>query len=230
MNKDRDSYLSELAELDKTKRKYEATELMFSVSTIVLLLFIVTRAIKLYSDDTLVSYRAPEVTEMGAPIRLVQLEQLSPNELQNMIYDFSRLFIRSLYPKNSKEAKFHYDYIVRHTTNYDLKNEYQSYLDSLDDVGVQLDSGRFKEFFPLNSLDFRVRKIDNEKEWVFEIDGFLNNRISMIEESRGVVTMRLTIEYLRPSSKGSYSGWYVKDLEILTLRDVVANNKENIKE
>lgn len=230
MSQDKESYLSEIAELDKAKRKYEATELMFSVSTFVLLLFIVIRAINLYTDDTLVSYRAPETTEMGAPIKLTQLEQLKPNEIQNMIYDFSRLFIRSLYPKNSDEAKFHYDYIVRHTTDYDLKNEYQSYLDSVDDVGVQLDSGRFKEFFPLNSLDFRIRKVDGEKEWVFEIDGFLNNRISMIEESRGVVTMRLTIEYLKPSSKGSYSGWYVKDLEILTLRDVVANNKENIKE
>lgn len=226
----KDSYLSEIKELEKAKKKYEASELIFSVSTLVLLLFIVVRAVRLYSDDTLVSYRAPEVTEMGAPIKLVQLEQLSPDKIQNMIYDFSRLYIRSLYPKNSNEAEFHYNYIVRHTTDYDLKNEYQSYLDSIEDVGVQLDSGKFKEFFPLNSLDFRIRKIDGTKEWVFEIDGFLNNRISMMEESRGVVTMRLTIEYSRPSSKGSYSGWYVKDLEILTLRDVVANNKENIKE
>lgn len=230
MTQKRDKNLSEIAELEETKRKYETTEIVFSFSTIFLLLFIVARAVTLYSDDTLVSYRAPEVVEMGAPIKLTQIEQVEPDKLQNMIYDFSRLFIRSLYPKNSKEAKFHYDYIVRHTTNYDLKNEYKSYLESVDEVGVQLDSGRFKEFFPLNSLDFRIRKIDEKKEWVFEIDGFLNNRISMIEESRGVVTMRLVIEYLKPSTNGSYSGWYVKDIEILTLRDVVANNKENIKE
>ncbi len=223
-------FLEELQKTEFEKSKWSAMEIVFTSTMAGLILFCFGRGIYLRNDDSLIAYRAPDMREMGAPIRLQKIEELRADQIQNMLHDFVRKYIRALYPQNSKEADFLYKYVVRHTRDPRLLREYKSYLQSLESIGEALDKGKTMVFSPVNSLDVRMRKKkDRERAWIIEVDGFLNNRLSLSEEDRGIVTLRFEVAYDRPSLEGSYSGWYVDKYDILTIRDAVANNVENVK-
>lgn len=222
-------FLDELKENEIEKNKFNLREIVFFTISFGLIVFLAGRIFFLRNDTTLIAYKAPEVTEMGAPIKLKRITQLKPERIQNMLVDFTRQYIRALYPKNSIEAKHHFDFITRHTLPGKLKDEYMAYSEDLKEIGEELDQGKVTFFSPVNSLDMRMRKKRNEDIWFVEIDGFLNNAMGISKDDRGVVTLRFEITYTAPSSEGSYSGWYVKSYEIITITDAVANNKEDVK-
>lgn len=223
------SFLDELEEVEKEKERFSSFEIIYLTIVIAVGVSLLSRIYFLYSDDALIAYKAPEVTEMGAPIKLTRVTELPSDRLHNMLHDFTRQYIRALYPKNSLELEHHYNFIIKHTRNKKLLNEYLGYLEDKEAIGSELDLGKVTWFSPVNSLDLRIRKKQNQKAWIVEIDGFLNNSISSLKDDRGIVTLRFQMTYDRPSSEGSYSGWYVTDYEIITTTDPIANNQKNVK-
>lgn len=217
--------LKEEIEVNKLKK----IELLYIGIIVGLCLFFVLRGVSLRSDESITTYKCPDKYEKDSTVLLEKITEVSRENMEDEIRSFARKYIQALYPKNGKEAEEFYKYIIRHTKSEGVRREYIAYQGDIEKISKKLDNGAVTEFFPKNSQSYQIRKKDNELAWVYEIEGYMNNRITAMQDDRGVVTLRLTISLGEASRSGSYSGLYVDKYEILHMEDVVTKDVKNVK-
>lgn len=218
----------ELAELQTSKEMASQGELIFySFATGIVLVCLFLSYIYV-TDDQIQVFKCPVMREMDAPVAMKKISDVDEYEAEVFIRGFVRQYVRALYPKNSSEAEGHFKFITQHSLG-NQKVLYAGFLKDHVKIGQDLDNGRTTDFFPVNSLDMRISKNSLSDSWIVEIDGYMNNRTSALEDDRGVVTLRLEVVKDKSRLDGSYSGLYVSNVDILTMTDAVANNKKSVK-
>lgn len=195
------------------------------------ILFCLLSSYSLVTDDSIQIFLCPTVREMDAPVAIRKISSATAYEAENYIRGFVRQYVRALYPKNSMEAKEHFKFVYEHSIGK-ARYDYGGFLKDFEKIGKELDNGRVTDFFPAKPTadadSMRISKKSDNK-WVVEIDGFLNDKKSLVEDDRGIITLRLNVfkEYARLG--GSRSGLYVESFEITTMSDAVSDVKKEVK-
>lgn len=197
------------------------------------LLFCLWTSWKLVTDDSLQVFNCPQARELDAPVAMKRMRDFSQQNVEMYLRGFTRRFIRAMFPKNSTEASYMYKWVANHTEGK-LRSEYLGYDDDHVKIGNELDSGRSTDFFPAKASahkdGVRISSVKgNSGRWVVEVEGFMNDRKSMIQDDRGAVILRLYVFTGDVKLNGSQSGLYVDKIEIISLTDPVSGSEKTIK-
>lgn len=230
MSEEKDVTL-ELAELEAYKESTSQNEVVFFSVAAGVILCCLFFSWSFHSDDEIQAFVCPVTKEMDAPVSLKKINDIGAYEAENFLRGFVRQYVRALYPKNSSEAPEHYQFIKLHSVGKE-REIYSGFLKDMERIGRELDQGKTTDFFPMKPISdpesIRMSQVDSTT-WVVEIPGVMNNRISALEDDRGIVTLRLEVVKDKARLGGSYSGLYVKSLDILTMTDSVSGNKKSVK-
>lgn len=230
MDEEKDVTL-ELAELESHKEMASQNEVIFYSVSFGVILCCLFFAWGYHSDDEIQVFACPVTREMDAPVALKKIGDIDDYEAENFIRGFTRQYVRALYPKNSYEAPEHYRFITLHSLGKE-KMIYAGFLKDVEKIGRELDQGKTTDFFPIRPISdpesIRMARSDGGT-WIVEVDGFLNNRTSALEDDRGAVTLRLEVVKQKARYEGSYSGLYVQSLDIVTITNAVSNNQKSVK-
>lgn len=196
-------------------------------------LFCLWTSWKLVTDDSLQMFACPQARELDAPVAMKRLRDFSQQNVELYLRGFARRFIRSMFPKNSTEASYMYQWVADHSSGR-LRSEYLGYANDHEKIGQALDSGRSTDFFPAKASahkdGIRISAVSGKSgAWVIEVEGFLNDRKTMMQDDRGAVILRLLVYSGDVKLNGSQSGLYVDQVEIVSLTDPVAGNEKTIK-
>jgi len=227
MSGDRD-ITKEMAEMESAKEASSQSETLFISLSVGIIFGCLYFSHSFITDDSIQIFKCPVMREMDAPVAMKKISDIDSYDAEIYIRGFVRQYIRALYPKNSLEAEELFRFIAQHSLGKE-KEVYGGYLNDFKKIGDSLDQGRSTDFFPVSSTDIRISKNTLSSSWIVEIDGFMNNRHSALEDDRGAVTLRL--EVVKDSARlgGSHSGLYVSNLEVVSMTDPVANNQKNVK-
>lgn len=231
MDEDEKDITLELAELESHKEITSHNEVIFFSISIGVILCCLAFAWGYHSDDEIQVFACPVNREMDAPVALKKVNDLDNYEAENFIRGFVRQYVRALYPKNSSEAPEHFRFITLHSLGKE-KSMYAGFARDVEKIGRELDQGKTTDFFPIKPIsdpESIVMAKSDSGTWIVEIDGFLNNRTSALEDDRGAVTLRLEIVKGKARYGGSYSGLYVNSVDILTMTNSVSNNQKSVK-
>jgi hypothetical protein len=218
-----------LEEEIKNERVENTANIIYTLLVFISLAFIL-RGTYLLTDKTIFSFKCSHSSEMGATVKLKPISRFSRKEAANEIYAFARSYVLCAFPRNIGSAKSCYEYVARHTKKRSIKKRYEAFVDDFDVIKNRFERGMIDEFSPKSSNEYRIEKKDSGNVWVFEIDGILNKRKSLLEEDRGVVTLRLTISYSNAEEEGSYTGLYIEDFEILHLKNIITGEYRDVLE
>lgn len=224
-----DEILKEIIKEETAYEKFLRIEKIYIGIVLGLCLFFIVRGIHLRNDDSITVYKCPDSYLQDFTIKLKKTSDFNQSDLEDEIRSFMRKYIMALYPKNKNEAVVFFDFIVRHTSNDKIKSEYRAYQEDIEGIADNLEKGQITEFFPKNSSQYQISKVGSELKWIFQIEGYLNNRQSLLKDDRGVVTLRFEIVAKEATSKGSYNGLYVEEYEILHMEDVISKDIKNVK-
>lgn len=221
----------ELAEIESHKEIASSNEVVFFSISCGIILCCLTFSWLYHTDDEIQVYACPASREMDAPVAMKRINDIGQYEAENFIRGFVRQYVRALYPKNSGEAEDHFKFIALHSTGKE-KEIYKGFLNDLENIGKELDSGKTTDFFPIRPISDPDSVLMSKSDlggWVVEIKGFLNNRHSAMDDDRGVVTLRFEVVKDKARLDGSYSGLYVRAFDIVTVTDSVSNNLKSVK-
>lgn len=229
---DSEDLIEHLEEREILKSKTDGGHVFVIGLALGVVLFCLFVSYKLVSDESLQVFACPTSRELDAPVAMKRLRDFGSRDVEAYIRGFVRRYVRSMYPKNSQEASYMYKWVANHSLG-NLKIKYRGYDNDHEKIGDDLDNGKSTDFFPARATadkdGFRISKKDGyDTKWVVEIEGFLNDRKSMVNDDRGVVTLRLHIELGEVLLHGSQSGLYVSEVEITNMYDPVSNGIKKI--
>lgn len=222
--------LKELSHRETLIKKYIARETISKGVNIGVIIFCIVLAIQNLNDDELQVYSCPVNYFQDAPVVLNEIKHESVDSVEKYLRGFIRQYLRSIYPKNSNEAKDMYLFAGNHSTG-GLRQKYLSMAKDHKMIGKELDSGRYTDFFPAgpitekNSINISMK---SEGVWSVEIEGYLNDKKGEKRDDRGAVTIKLTVEKGEAKLNGSYSGLYVSSFDIIAVKDQISGNEEKI--
>ncbi len=228
--KENEFAIQEILKDDLGREKFQGIERAFIAVLIALCLFFIGRGISLRNDTEITVFKCPSHHKQDSTIKLKRINNFSSDEFEDEIRSLIRKYVQALYPKNEREALEYYKFITRHTVEGNLRSQYLAYIKDFPKIKRQFRQGKIVEFFPVDSSKYQIHKINNELEWVFEIEGYMNNRQDRSRDDRGIVTLRFNVMLGKANSEGSYSGLYVKKYSILHMEDVVAKDIKDVKE
>lgn len=209
----------EMALIDITgKRNYYALTALF-------LFNIILASYQIYineSDDIAISYSLPDQRNMDAPVILKEADRGTIKDIDTLMKGFVRQYMRARYPKNGAEAKMMYEFIEKHSKG-DIKRDFSSRLDRIEDISRVIDSGSTVNIYPKNSEDLRIRKDGALGSWIAEFDGRYVSDTGLEDSARSLVKVRLEIVQGKESIKNSPSGLYVADYKVTYIKDGVTN-------
>lgn len=188
-----------------------------------LLLFHALYSIYDYATDNSVPLvTCPRSFDLEAPVLMNSITQESLTH-DRWIRGFMRRFMTYQFPRTGDDAEKMFRYIRDHSRG-EVKDKYKSYVKDIDIVSDHIRAGYYHRFYPKNSRDMRIRKPDNDKYWIVEIDGWLVSKYG-IEVERSIPTLRYKVEVGTPTLTNP-EGLYVVESNVEQIIDYVSGRKK----
>ena len=187
-------------------------------SRIILALFVAIILLTAYQimdlvfDDSIMAYQNTTTPSLDAPVVANRLDSVSVKDVESLIRGEVRRYLRARYPKNGKEAKYLYKYVMNHSEGR-TKLDFKARLQDITEISKQLDSGSVVSIYPVNSKKILIEEASSGK-WNIRIPVRRVNSIGTKGDERTEPTIEMTMVYRKPSNKESSSGLYVTNYKV----------------
>ena len=182
--------------------------------------------LRMLGDNSIPLVVCPRTYDLDAPVVMETIDRSSVQSQDRWMRGFMRRFITSQFPRTEQDVEPFFQYIVDHSEG-GIQAKFESYVNDSKKIADMVRSGTFYRFYPKDSKDLRIRKMDGqENTWIVEIDGWLVRKMGAYQER-----FTPTLRYIVQAGKATLSnpeGLYVIDGNMEEFSDYVSGKKEQL--
>lgn len=181
---------------------------------------------RMLGDNSIPLVVCPRSYDLDAPVVMDTIDRSSVKNQDRWMRGFMRRFIINQFPRTEQDVEPFFQYIVDHSEGA-IQAKFESYVNDSKKIGELVRYGTFYRFYPKNSTDMRIRKMEGKEDlWVVEVDGWLVRKMGAYQE-RFTPTLRYIVR-AGAATLSNPEGLYVIDGNMEEYSDYVSGKKEQL--
>ena len=217
----------DLVERDRASTRVNAVAYLFVAISLAYALHSVYSIGQYLIDDSVPLVNCPKTYALDAPVIMQTIRSDSIQSQDRWIRGFMRRFITSQFPRTSEDVTPFFKYVIEHSAGM-VQRKYKSLLVEENEIKAFIGYGFNYRFYPkfTDGSELKIRKTDNPKQVIVEIDGFLVKKMAKVTK-RYSPTMKYKLEIGTPTLKNP-EGITVLETDIEQITDYISGTKEKL--